>query len=128
MKDREWVAKWLSKAQGDLLVAQHVFYEFNPKQLDISCYHCQQSAEKALEAYLTFQEYNFPYTHDLRQLCQLCMNFDNSFSGLLDDCFDLMPYAAQTRYPAMHDIEEAETESALNKAERILKAVASLIS
>lgn len=38
---------------------------------EISCYHCQQSAEKYLKGYLVLYGKNPPRTHDLDELCKL---------------------------------------------------------
>lgn len=128
MNDMEWVAKWLSKAQGDLTAAQRLLNDFHPPQLDISCYHSQQCAEKALKGYLTFKNHNFPFIHDLEQLCLLCINYDNSFNKLLNNCVDLTPYATQTRYPDEIEIEDQDAKNALIKAERIFAFVDDIIS
>ena len=127
MSDREEVSRWMSRAHNDIIVARHSFDDLCPKQLEICCYLCQQAAEKALKAFLLFKEYEFPWTHDLVKLCQLCMDFDNGFDGLLNDCSDLTPYATQARYPNKIEIEETETAAALSKAEKLVGMVTGLI-
>ena len=57
MNEIMWINKWVERAKNDLLVAQNVFHAFYPKQLEICCYQCHQSAESALckaEQILTF--------------------------------------------------------------------------
>ena len=44
------VKQWLDYAAQDLGVARHLFENYHPKPLEIVCYHCQQSAEKAIKA------------------------------------------------------------------------------
>ena len=44
------VKQWLDYAAQDLGVAWHLFENYHPKPLEIVCYHCQQSAEKAIKA------------------------------------------------------------------------------
>ncbi|MBN2050303.1 MAG: HEPN domain-containing protein [Spirochaetales bacterium] len=39
-----------------------------PGPLEIICFHCQQAAEKALKAYLAYNEIRPPKTHDLDEL------------------------------------------------------------
>jgi len=119
--------RWLNRAQDDLLVARHVFEDLHPKQLEISCYQSHQAAEKAMKAYLILNDYDFPFTHDLLKLCQLCLEFDEGFDDLLDDCADLSPYATQARYPNEIPVDEARTQAALLKAERVVKLCESLI-
>ena len=50
--------EWLRYAKSDLNTAIHMFYEVNPKENEISCYHSQQCAEKSLKAYLTLAKKN----------------------------------------------------------------------
>ena len=127
MSDMTLVRRWLSRAQDDLLVARRLFEDFHPKQLEISCYQCQQAAEKALKAYLISKEYEFPFTHDLVRLCQICLEFHEGFDDLLEDCADLSPYATQARYPNEIPIDEVKTLAALQKAERVMALCVSLI-
>ena len=47
------IQQWLLKSQRDLEAAK-VLFEHG--LFDIVVYHCQQSAEKALKAYLVYQE------------------------------------------------------------------------
>ena len=41
---------WLEFAEKDLGVAKHLYDSFYPRPLEIICFHCQQSAEKAVKA------------------------------------------------------------------------------
>jgi HEPN domain-containing protein len=120
--------QWLDKAQDDLLASQRLFNDHHPKQVYIICYLCQQCAEKSLKAYLVFKDYDFPFIHDLGELCGLCSEFDSSFGELMSDCLIMTPYATKTRYPNEIEIDEQDAKSALQKAERILTFVDSLIT
>ncbi|MCL2281908.1 MAG: HEPN domain-containing protein [Fibromonadales bacterium] len=91
--DAAWVHKWLVRAQDDLDTAKHLYSNYHPKKLEIICYLCQQATEKALKAYLTQNDFAFPFTHDCRKLCLLCAEQENSFREFVDDCVDLTPYA-----------------------------------
>ncbi|MDR3342298.1 MAG: HEPN domain-containing protein [Treponema sp.] len=44
--------EWRRYAKSDLNTADQMFYDVNPKETEISCYHTQQCAEKSLKAYL----------------------------------------------------------------------------
>ncbi|MDR1931643.1 MAG: HEPN domain-containing protein [Spirochaetales bacterium] len=46
------VREWFRYAHSDLRTAKHMFNDVDPKETEISCFHCQQCAEKALKAYL----------------------------------------------------------------------------
>ena len=127
MNGKTQVSQWLDFAKDDLLAAHRLFEDYSPKQIFISCYHCQQAGEKALKAYLILKNVEFPFTHDLVKLCNLCMDMDMAFDDLLDACSDLTPYATQARYPNTSEITELITAAALRKAERILSFVADLV-
>jgi len=128
MSNVAWVLKWLKRAENDLLTGRRLLTDFHPKQLEISCYQCQQAAEKALKAYLVMQERAFPYVHDCRKLCLLCAEYDDAFNEYTGDCADLTPYATRARYPQDDEMDEPEVQAALRKAERIVNFCASLIT
>jgi hypothetical protein len=91
----EEVQQWLIKSQRDLKVAW-VLFEHKESLLDSVVYHCQQSAEKSLKAYLTYQNITFRKTHDLDVLIDLCSLSEPSFQGLKDGAdilqhFDFKP-------------------------------------
>lgn len=62
-------------------------------------YHCQQAAEKALKAFLTFHDVVFPKTYDLVLLSDFCQSRDVSFQSLAESAEILTPYATLFRYP-----------------------------
>jgi HEPN domain-containing protein len=68
-----------------------MFYDVSPKQTEISVFHCQQCAEKALKAYLVAHEINPPKIHNLLILCKMCADLDEDFLSLLDRASDLNP-------------------------------------
>lgn len=96
--------------------------------LDAVVYHCQQSAEKSLKAYLTYQNTLFRKTHDLDVLIDLCCQSEASFQGLKDAGDTLTPYATEFRYPSdTIEPEEYEAEEALRIASLILDFVTKLL-
>lgn len=42
--------QWIKLAELDYGVAEHLYQTYYPKPYEIICYHCQQSAEKAIKA------------------------------------------------------------------------------
>ena len=62
-------------------------------------FHCQQAAEKALKAFLTFHDQPFRKTHDLASLGKQCANIDATLEALVDRLDDLSEYAWAYRYP-----------------------------
>ena len=73
------VKQWIDYAAQDLGVARHLFENYHPKPLEIVCYHCQQSAEKAIKAVIVSLHWptGIPKSHDLsfllNQIHNLCI-------------------------------------------------------
>jgi HEPN domain-containing protein len=63
-------------------------------------FHAQQTAEKALKAVLASRGIEFPFTHDLGALEELCTSSNIAIPGELADLDRLTPYAARARYEA----------------------------
>jgi HEPN domain-containing protein len=66
----------------------------------IIAFHAQQAVEKVLKAGLASREVEFPFTHDLRALEELCASSGITIPSELDDLDLLTPYAARARYEA----------------------------
>lgn len=66
--------------------------------LDAACFHTQQAAEKCLKAYLALSRVEFPHTHNLTKLVELCAGVDPAFRSLLPVVAALTPYAVELRY------------------------------
>lgn len=61
-------------------------------------FHCQQAVEKALKAALASREIEFPHTHDLDGLLELCKRSGLSTPPALDGVDRLAPYGVHMRY------------------------------
>jgi HEPN domain-containing protein len=123
----EEVQQWLIKSQRDLKVAW-VLFDYEESLLDSVVYHCQQSAEKALKAYLTCQDATFRKTHDLDVLVDLCALSEPSFQDLKDAAGSLTSYATEFRYPGdTMEPEASEAEEALEIASSVLSFVIKLL-
>ena len=86
------VLSWLVKAQEDLDSAAWLLE--SPRALYGSVgFHCQQAAEKAFKAYLTWQDMPFEKTHSLVALVGICLEFDIDFDTLLKAATMLTPFA-----------------------------------
>lgn len=70
---------WLEKSLHDLKSAR-ILAESADTVLDAAVYHTQQSAEKALKAFLAFNNQPIVKTHDLTALNDLCVKLDDSFT------------------------------------------------
>ncbi len=107
MKSINLPEKWLEKSRTDLLSAKKLA-NGETKYLETAVYHCQQSGEKALKAFLVSKSINFPKTHDLTFLIKLSIDSDDSFKQLYEECEILTPYSVEYRYP--DDIAEPSVE------------------
>jgi HEPN domain-containing protein len=119
------IQQWLLKSQRDLEAAK-VLFEHG--LFDVVVYHCQQSAEKALKAYLVYQEVILQKTHNLVVLLESCLAFDINFEILRDSAEILTPYATEFRYPGdTIEPEKYEAEEALAIASLVLNFVVKLL-
>jgi HEPN domain-containing protein len=81
---RELLHSWLLKASHDLAAARLLAQGGRPI-LDVAIYHCQQAAEKAVKAFLVFND-EFPdRTHDVDVLIQRGMPFEPGLVTLRRD-------------------------------------------
>jgi HEPN domain-containing protein len=117
------VAGWMAKATSDLATAA-VLIEGAEPHLDTGVYHCQQAAEKAIKAWLTFRKMPFPKTHDLDALLLIAMTDNRSLSALTDLATELTPYATEFRYPGelLHPSPE-DAASALRCAREVVSTI-----
>ncbi len=124
---RAEVQKWLTKSRHDLGSAQWLMKGETPF-LDTAVYHCQQAAEKALKAYLTYHDVVFGKTHDLTELLAQAAMVEPSFREWEDVASDLTPYAVWFRYPAdVMEPPQSEAFSALQKAEALVAFIMHLL-
>jgi HEPN domain-containing protein len=128
MPEPDLVKEWLRYANNDLTVACHVLDDLYPKQTEISAYHCQQCAEKALKAFLFFNDIEPPKTHNLIKLAGLCKDFSGDFSEIELDCRRLDPFGAEVRYPNELAPDESTAKAAIEQARRIYDFCAAKIA
>ena len=115
IKIRE-VHSWLNKALQDLRSAEWLI-ESPDALYDAVGFHCQQSSEKALKAYLTWHDQSFGKTHSLVALVAICLSIDTSFGDLREAATTLTPYAVITRYPGdLPEIPRNGAEEAIRLA------------
>lgn len=108
------VAQWLAYADEDLGLARHGLKMGNNAPYRLIAYHAQQCAEKHLKAYLVYHGIDFPYTHSISRLLELCGDKAN-WIGELRGAEELTPFAITTRYPG--EDEEVTKEEALQAIE-----------
>lgn len=98
--------------------------------LDTAIYHCQQSAEKAVKAYLVARGLTPEKTHDVRKLVVEASALEPRFNDCLEPAAALTPYAWEYRYPG--DLVETdptpeEFDEAVQQAQTILDFVSNVI-
>lgn len=124
---RDEVQQWLVKSLHDLGAAR-ILLRSDEVYLDIVVFHCQQSVEKALKAYLTYEAVLFKKTHNLVALLLLCVPFNESFSGWQRVMETLTPYAVDHRYPGdALELERDEAEFALESAAAFIDFIFSVL-
>lgn len=118
--------RWLRIVKEDLKVALLLL---ESEALSTAVYHCQQAAEKALKAYLVFENQEVIKTHDLMKLVVLCCKLDSDFRQLHNAAESLNPFATKFRYPTEFDIPDyKDTKSAVVQAQSIVNFVLKKIS
>jgi HEPN domain-containing protein len=65
-------------------------------------FHCQQAVEKSLKAALAARAIDYPYTHDLDGLLELCETSGLEVPAELDGVERLAPYGVHMRYGMSH--------------------------
>ena len=87
---------WLDTARRDREAAAHLraggFFA-------LTCFLCQQAAEKALKAYLRACGETAPQGHGLGGLGHRCADHDADFRSVIDPCRRLGRHYVATRYP-----------------------------
>lgn len=120
---RDVVAQWLSKADDDMGLAEHLLWEGGAFPTAIA-FHSQQAAEKYLKALLIWREIDFPKTHDLEELLELVEPDDPDLAEILHDVIVLTPYGAKIRYPGDRpNPTEEDAREAVALADRVRNAV-----
>jgi HEPN domain-containing protein len=118
--------KWVHFAEEDLRLAEHALRLTSGCPYRLIAYHAQQCAEKYIKAFLVFHDIDFPYTHNIRKLVQLCG--DDIFQEL-QDTDALTPFAVTTRYPGLDDeVSKSEALFAIALAKKVRQQIARRLS
>ncbi len=120
--------EWLRLADDDLRLARHAFKLKSAAPFKLISYHAQQCAEKCFKAYLVFNKIDFPYTHDLAVLLELCPSSEDWTNDLRKAATLLRTYAVTTRYPGKDKVSKKEALHAVDLAEEVRKTVVRALS
>jgi HEPN domain-containing protein len=125
---KDLVNKWIKKADKDLLSAEREL-SFEDPVTETVCFHCQQTVEKYLKAFLVYHQVYFTKTHKIGDLLELCATVDSSFKDELEDADNLTDYAVEVRYPdVLLEPKIEEAEEAFEIAKKVKKFVLNKIN
>ena len=113
---------WLRTARNDLEAARFLA---NGRFWSLSCFMCQQAAEKTLNAFLRAHGETMHGSHGLATLCYRCLEHDPGCGQLMQACRRLGRYYIPTRYPdALRDDVPVECFTAEDASAAIADAQA----
>jgi len=116
---RELVTRWMDWARSDLAVANMTDDERIAPE--ILAFHAQQSVEKALKALLILRQVEFPPTHAIGPLLNLCQSAGYRGTDTLAGAVILTRFAVTTRYPSEEGpISRQEAREAAAMAMQVL--------
>lgn len=120
---RRKVSQWAAYADEDLRLARHGLTLESGVPYRLIAYHAQQCAEKYLKAYLVSLGVDFPYTHNIARLVELCAA-PSPWTGILSDAEELTPYAVTARYPGEDEVvTQEEAVRAIEIAARVREVI-----
>ena len=116
---------WLTKVVRDLRRVE-ILLAAKPPDVEGALYHCQQAAEKAFKAFLTWHDVPFRRVHELDVVGGHCADVDPALTDIVDRADTLTKYAWQFRYPgAPYEPDLEEGRRALALAREVAEAVSS---
>ena len=122
------IAQWIKLAETDLGVARHLFEAYRPMPIETICYHSQQSAEKMVKGFLFSNGVEAPRIHDIKELCEMCIEIEAGFDSLTKEAITLSQYGVLPRYPNELELDEHDAETAIKFADKIMEFVNGLLS
>jgi len=117
------VKQWIKYGDEDLRLARHALTLSSSCPTRLIAYHAQQCVEKYLKAYLVFHRIDFPYTHNISSLLELCEK-KAEWPGTISIAEELTPFAIMTRYPGEDErVTKKEALRAIDIATQVRKVV-----
>ena len=102
-KDSRQYFDWLDHSSADLIAAS--LLKEDDRCYDLAAFHCQQSIEKALKAYILLRSGSLVDGHNLMWLCRQAKKYHKGFQQWFEESADLNQCYIETRYPADVDKE-----------------------
>jgi len=117
------VREWAAHADDDLRVAEHTLTLPDECPYRLVAYHAQQCAEKYLKAFLVLRRIDFPFTHNIARLLELCSERAD-WADTIKDAEELTPFAITARYPGDDEpVSEPEARRAIEIATQVRDTV-----
>lgn len=113
---------WLKKAGRDLRFSKAAL-TLDEQFFDEIVFHCQQSVEKSVKAFLTFHKEPFGKTHDIGELLLTVSKIDAELARLLDSSKILSKYAVAIRYPDAQGLDITIDSETANRSLALAEAV-----
>lgn len=121
--------RWLKQAESDLDDAR---YNAEGGRYSLTCFLCQQAAEKAMKAYLYRQGNELVWGHSVAELVADASGSDAGLNAMKEKGSFLDRFYIPTRYPnglpggiPAESFNEKDAEEAMQAAKEIIDAVAS---
>ncbi len=130
MRDKTPESKrWFWQAVQDLDDAK---FNLSGKRYNVACFLAQQSAEKALKAYLLQKGAEEVWGHSTSELCKDAESFDEAFKTIASEASSLDKYYIPTRYPnalpggiPSTAFDESDANRAISLAEKVIDFIKS---
>jgi len=125
---RNKVRQWLDYAEEDLKFARHGLTLGTEAPFRLVAYHAQQCAEKSLKAFLVYHREDFPFTHNISILLELCEKYVG-WPAVLQEAEILTSYTISVRYPGEDEIvTEPQARSAILLAQKVKQKIEDSLS
>lgn len=126
-KDSRKFHSWIDNAEEDIIAAELLMQ--NHRCFKNSVFHCQQTVEKSLKAYVLFESDRLIDGHNLLWLCRQASNYDSRFIDWMDECAFLNHSYIETRYPSdiFFEISESQIKKSFSIAKKIFNFICNII-
>jgi len=126
---KEEARRWFLQALRDLDDAK---FNLSGERFNVVCFLSQQSAEKAIKAYLFLKGADEVWGHSVGELCEDAKSFDDDFKEIETASKSLDKYYIPTRYPnalpggiPSESFDKSDAERAISLAEKIINFIKS---
>jgi len=120
--------QWLHRGEEELESAEYLSIKHHPTPDETICYLCQQSAEKYIKAFIYSNDIEPDKTHDLKDLLEVCIQFNADFSKLTSNAYMLTGYAVLPRYPNELQITKEDMKNAIANAKAVQEFVLNIFN